>query len=390
MLVLAINSGSSSLKCAVIDPGSGETVFAALVERLGSDGAVLRVTVPRAPEPRAVPGVDHTAALEVVLEEVRSRADVWSKLSAVGHRVVHGGELFSASVRIDEHVLRAIEDCVPLAPLHNRANLLGIEAAKRALSQLPHVAVFDTAFHQTMDETAYRYAVPAAWYKQHHIRRYGFHGTSHRFVAEGAAELLQKPLGDLNLITAHLGNGSSVTAIRGGRSVDTSMGFTPLEGLVMGTRSGDLDPAIPFHLQKAGLGFGEIERALNHESGLLGLSELGSDMRTLSERYHDHEGARLAVEVFCHRLAKYVGALATHFERLDALIFTGGIGEHSVLVRSKVVARLSVLGLLLDERKNEAHDPFISAPESRASVLVVPTNEELLIARDVLSLVGSS
>ncbi len=386
MFVLAINSGSSSLKCAVINPESGETVFAALVENLGTERAVWHITVPKAPEPRAIPGVDHAAALEVVLEELRGRSEVWNHLSAVGHRVVHGGELFSASVRIDEDVLQAIEDCVPLAPLHNRANLLGIEAAKRALSHLPHVAVFDTAFHQTMPETAYRYAVPAAWYKQHHIRRYGFHGTSHRFVAEGAAKWLGKPLQDLNLITAHLGNGSSVTAIRGGRSIDTSMGFTPLEGLVMGTRSGDIDPAIPFHLEKAGLGLAEIERALNHESGLLGLSELGSDMRTLSEHYEEHEGARLAVDVFCHRLAKYVGALATNFERLDAVVFTGGIGEHSVLVRKHVVSRLSVLGLVLDDLNNEKHGPLISAPESRAKVLVVPTNEELLIARDVLTL----
>jgi len=389
MRVLAINSGSSSLKCAVIDPVSERTVFSALVEELGSTHARLRVTAPERGEPQSIPGANHESALDLVLSEIRGHPEIWSELGAVGHRVVHGGETFTASARITTEVLAAIQACVPLAPLHNSANLLGIAAAQRALPELVHVAVFDTAFHQTLPEAAYRYAVPRAWYESHGIRRYGFHGTSHRFVAERAAGLLGRPLDELNLISAHLGNGCSAAAIRGGVCIDTTMGFTPLEGLVMGTRSGDLDPAVIFYLEKAGVPLAVVERALNRDSGLLGLSGLSSDMRTLGEQYPQHPGARLAIDVFCHRLAKYLGALATSFERLDAIIFTGGIGEHSALVRRLVTARLAVLGIALDEQANQLHRPIVSVAHSRSVLLVVPTNEELLIARDTLALVES-
>lgn len=386
MLVLSINSGSSSLKCAVIDPHSEQTMFAALVDELGTPRAKLRITASNQAPPKTIEHADHTRALAVVIEEIRNYPEIWGNLAAVGHRVVHGGESFTASVLINADVISAISDCVPLAPLHNSANLLGIKAAQAALPDLPHVAVFDTAFHQTMPETAYRYAVPSEWYQNHHIRRYGFHGTSHRFVIQRASEILERPLNELHLLSAHLGNGCSVAAIQSGKCVDTSMGFTPLEGLVMGTRSGDLDPAIIFHLEKSGLTLPEIERALNQRSGLLGLSDLSNDMRILSERYEDHAGARLAINVFCHRLAKYLGAFATSFDRLDGVIFTGGIGEHSSLVRNKVVERLAVFGIFLDDTNNASHAPVISTQESSSAVLVVPTNEELLIARDVLAL----
>lgn len=386
MLVLAINSGSSSLKCAVIDPDSEQTMFAALVDRIGTSQTQLRITTPHHAPPQNIEGADHAQALTFVIEEIKRFPEIWSQLGAVGHRVVHGGEFFTESVLINDEVIQAISDCVPLAPLHNLANLVGIQAAQLVLPQLPHAAIFDTAFHQTMPETAYRYAVPSSWYQDHHIRRYGFHGTSHRFVIQRASEILMRPVTELNLLSAHLGNGCSVAAVQGGQCVDTTMGFTPLEGLVMGTRSGDIDPALIFHLEKSGLALREIEHALNHESGLLGLSELSNDMRTLSEQYESNPGARLAIDVFCHRLAKYLSALATSFKKLDGVIFTGGIGEHSALVRKKVSERLAVLNVFIDDAKNAQHLPIISTQDSNYAVLVVRTNEELLIARDALDL----
>jgi acetate kinase len=289
-------------------------------------------------------------------------------------------------VRIDDAVIQGIVECTPLAPLHNPANLLGIEAARRVLPDLVHVAVFDTAFHQTMAPVAYRYAIPETWYTRHRVRRYGFHGTSHRFVATRAAQILDRPLAELNLITAHLGNGCSATAVAGGKSVDTTMGFTPLEGLVMGTRSGDLDPAVVFYLVNQGLPLEAIEHELNRNSGLLGLSGRSHDMRTLTRSFETDPASELAVSVFCHRLAKHVGALATNFDHTDALVFTGGIGEHSALVRRQVCRRLRSLGLELDEAANTANAPRINSTKSRIEVLVIPTNEELVIARDTLAL----
>jgi acetate kinase len=386
MLILAINSGSSSIKSAIIDPLSGDVLFAALVENLTTPSAVLHVTAPTPHTPVSVPSVGHEAALEHVLRAVQVFPGLWAKIEGVGHRVVHGGEHFQRSVVIDDEVVALIERCSSLAPLHNPANVLGIQGARRAFPQLPHVAVFDTAFHQTMPEHAYRYAVPRAWYEEHGVRRYGFHGTSHRFVADQAAQLLRRPLSDVHLLTAHLGNGCSATAISAGKCVDTTMGLTPLEGLVMGTRSGDIDPSLIFSLHRAGMTVDAIETALNRESGLLGLSGLSNDMRTLTHHVAESPGARLAIDVFCHRLAKHLGGLWTNLDKVHALVFTGGIGEHSALVRGRVCARLAAFGVRFDEQLNAEHATFFHAPASSCALMVVPTNEELLIARDTLAL----
>lgn len=390
MLILALNCGSSSLKAAVLDPHEGRAVFSALAESLNTPQARVRIetsgSVDATVTVREVEGANHEVALACVIDALKTHAALWSALAGVGHRVVHGGERFVNSVRIDDAVIQGIAECTPLAPLHNPANLLGIEAARRALPDLVHVAVFDTAFHQTMAPVAFRYAIPEAWYTRHRVRRYGFHGTSHRFVAARAAEMLGRPLADLNLLTAHLGNGCSATAVAGGVSVDTTMGFTPLEGLVMGTRSGDVDPAVVFYLVNQGLSLETIELELNRKSGLLGLSGRSHDMRTLTRAFETDPASELAVSVFCHRLAKHLGGLATNFDQTDALVFTGGIGEHSALVRGHVCRRLRSLGVELDDTANSTNAPRIHSATSRVAVLVIPTNEELVIARDTLAL----
>ena len=392
MLVLALNNGSSSLKGALLDPDTGEVFFSASAERLGAEGATLKLGAPGAMSSQSIPSADHARAMDVVLEWLRKQGALMDALAAVGHRVVHGGEAFVASRLIDEQVEQVIERCVALAPLHNPANLLGVRVARRALPHLPHVAVFDTAFHQTLPEMAYRYAVPTAWYEEYGVRRYGFHGTSHRFVAGRAAELLDRPLEELGLLTAHLGNGCSATAIWQGKSVDTTMGLTPLEGLVMGTRSGDIDPAVIFHMvARAGLSLAEVERVLIQDSGLRGLSQKSNDVRTLIETAAgtgpEAARAKLALDVFCHRLAKLLGGLATNLPRVDALVFTGGIGEHAASVRAASAARLGGLGVVLDPARNARSEARIHAPDSRVAVLVIPTNEELMIARDARDLV---
>lgn len=387
MAILVINAGSSSLKVAVIDPASGKRRLSALAERLGGIDATLRID-----SGERLPLADSSAngALRQLAPQLAGN-DL--KLHGVGHRVVHGGERFTAATLIDDTVIADISDCARLAPLHNPANLSGITAARAAFPQLPQVAVFDTAFHQSMPAVAWRYAVPEAWYRDHGVRRYGFHGTSHRFVAARAAELLGRPLDELKLVTAHLGNGCSACAIDGGRSVDTTMGLTPLEGLVMGTRSGDLDPGILAHIAAAtGQDITAITTVLNRDSGLLGLSGLSNDLRTLQDAAaNGHAGADLAIAVFCYRLAKNIAALTVALGRLDALVFTGGIGEHSALVRSRTLARLGFLGLAEDAVANAEHGPDhgrITLPgTSRA--LVVPTDEELLIARDTAELIAA-
>lgn len=360
MAILVINAGSSSLKFAVLAPEDGR-VFASGNETFGADG------------------------LDGALARALAQVPAQVKVTGIGHRVVHGGERFTASARIDASVIAAITDCVRLAPLHNPGNLAGIRAAQARFPGLPQVAVFDTAFHQTMPEVAWRYAVPAAWHRDYGVRRYGFHGTSHRFVSDRLAAL--HPV--RHVVSAHLGNGCSACAILDGRSVDTTMGLTPLEGLVMGTRSGDLDPGILAHMAAAtGLTMAELTHQLNRQAGLLGLSELSHDLRTLTQAAAEgHAGATLAIDVFCYRLAKAIAALAVAAKGLDALIFTGGIGEHSLLVRERTLGHLGLFGLRLDPQRNATVREGAIDHDQR--VWVIPTNEELLIARDTAALIGN-
>lgn len=390
-LVLVFNCGSSSIKFAIVDPVSTKTEAKGLVECIGKGDARIKWEIGAQKETKDLPNVKYQAALNFILEILQQQPELFSNIVAIGHRVVHGGESFTESVVIDDVVLDAIEACQDLAPLHNPANMAGIMAARLALPDLPQVAVFDTAFHQTMPDYAYLYAIPYKLYSEHKIRRYGFHGTSHRFVAQQAAEILNKPLEKCNLITAHLGNGCSVCAISNGKSVDTSMGLTPLEGLMMGTRSGDIDPSIHLHLvDSLGYDISEVNELLNKQSGLLGVSELDSDMRTLeAEALNGNKQAQLALDIFCYRLAKYIGAYAIVLGSIDALIFTGGIGENSDVVRRKVLQLLSILGFDLDDAKNiencRGKEGLITTAKSTKAI-VISTNEELMIAKDALVL----
>ena len=391
--VLVLNSGSSSVKFALLVPQTGERIASGLAERVGTTEAVLRLRIGGdSPAGEPVPGATYQDVVGRVLSRL---SEAGARLLGAGHRVVHGGERFSAPVLVDEAVVADIATLRPLAPLHNPANLAGIEAVRAVLPDLPQVAVFDTAFHQTMPPRAYRYAVPEEWYTRYGVRRYGFHGTSHRFVSERAAALLGRPLAELRLVTAHLGNGCSAAAVRGGVSVDTTMGLTPLEGLVMATRSGDIDPGVFGYLTgHAGLTVAELTEVLNTASGLAGLSGASSDMRTVEAAAAAGDSrARLALDVFVHRLAKAVAGLATSLDRLDALVFTAGIGENSALVRGLVLGRLGFLGLAEDPVANARHGRDTGGRISHRGpvvALVVPTDEELLIARDTARLVAAA
>jgi acetate kinase len=383
--VLVLNAGSSSLKVALLDPATGARSLSALGERLGGSDARLQLDGTT----RDLPGAGHEQVLTAVMQDLDTAG-----IAGVGHRVVHGGERFSASVLVDDDVLAAVEQVSALAPLHNPPGLATIAAARALLPDVPHVAVFDTAFHATVPPSAHRYAVPQEWYERYGVRRYGFHGTSHRYVSARAAELLGRPPEDARVVVAHLGNGCSATAVRDGVSVDTTMGLTPLEGLVMGTRSGDVDPGLFAYLGRvAGLDTDAVTAALNGASGLLGLSGTSNDMRAVEQAATaGDERAALALDVFTARLAKAVGALAVPLERLDALVFTGGIGEHSTPVRSRTLARLGVLGLAEDPEANARHGRDTGgriSPPGPTVALVVPTDEELMIARDTAALVGS-
>ncbi|GAA0298823.1 acetate/propionate family kinase [Kineococcus aurantiacus] len=395
--VVVVNCGSSSVKLALVDPVTGERALSCLGERIGSPDAVVHMTTAQGTRTITPAASTHRGALAHVLQRLLD-LDL-PPLLGVGHRVVQGGSVFHGSVRVDDRVLAQIHELSALAPLHNPANASGIEAARAVLPELEHVAVFDTAFHQTMPETNFRYAVPARWYEEFGVRRYGMHGTSHRYVSQRAAEVLHAADGrdpaDLKLVVAHLGNGCSATAVLGGRSVDTTMGLTPLEGLVMGTRSGDLDPAVvELVADRTGESVTEIVRQLNSASGLLALSGLSNDVRTLSGKAAEgHAGARLALDVFVHRAAKHVAGLTVSLGGLDALVLTGGIGENAANVRSMLLARLRHLGLVEDPAANAEHGRG-STPAGRITVpgpgplaMVVPTDEELLIARDTVALV---
>jgi acetate kinase len=392
-LVLVLNSGSSSVKFALVVPGTGERVLDGIAEQVGTSQATLRVRrPPAAPVEEHLPDGSYRAVIDKILDELTAKGQ--TGLIGAGHRVVHGGERFSASVLVDDEVLAAIRSFAPLAPLQNPVDLAGLAAIRAAHPELPQVAVFDTAFHQTMPASAFRYAVPEEWYTRYGVRRYGFHGTSHRFVSERAAAILGRPPEKLRLVTAHLGNGCSAAAIRDGVSVDTTMGLTPMEGLVMGTRSGDVDPGVFGYLaDQTGRSVDELTEALNTQSGLLGLSGVGNDMRNIqAAAASGNERARLALDVFAHRLAKAIAGLVTSLERLDALVFTGGIGENSAVVRGLVLGRLGFLGLAEDAEANARHGQRTGGRVSRpgpALALVVPTDEELMIARDTARLIAA-
>lgn len=390
-VVLVLNAGSSSLKYSLVEGETGESLAGGLVERIGESQGVLthhsEDGVDRLEEPIA----SHEDAMTAMLAAFEKHGPSLDglDLAAIGHRVVHGGDRFGDPVVIDDDLVDAVRELVPLAPLHNPANLEGIEVARRLFPDLPQVAVFDTAFHQTLPEHAYTYAVPLAWRDEQHVRRYGFHGTSHAFVSRQAASLLGEEPENVNVIVLHLGNGASATAVARGRSVDTSMGLTPLEGLVMGTRSGDLDPALHAHLHRQnGWSLEEIDRALNRESGLKGLSG-ENDFREL-ERMIDEgdDHAALAFDVYCYRIRKYVGAYTAVLGRVDAIVFTAGVGQYSPMVRAATLSGLETLGVEIDQEANRAatgrEAARVSTPGSQVAVLVVPTNEEWEIARQAL------
>jgi len=383
---LVINSGSSSLKFSLFSGASDTTddteFFSGLAERLGTPEAVLTWQDASGKQRQSLDGKGHKAALAVIVERLEAS---YGAPKAIGHRIVHGGEFFNQSVRVDESVIDNIDACASLAPLHNPAALLGIRALQSLYPDVPQVVVFDTSFHQTLAPEAFLYAVPKDWYTNLGVRRYGFHGTSHRYVAGQAVEQLQLDPNDHGVISAHLGNGCSATAVRNGRAVDTTMGLTPLEGLVMGTRSGDVDPSLHAYLaDRLGLSLSEITDALNRKSGLLGLSGVSNDMRTLVEAADaGNSDARLAIDVFCFRLARKIGGIAMSLSRLDALVFTGGIGENAAVIRSQVLGHLSLLGFSCDEAANlkPGEHARITRPDSTAA-LVIPTREEWMIAQD--------
>ncbi|TBW38746.1 acetate kinase [Siculibacillus lacustris] len=394
-LVLVINCGSSSLKFSLLPVGSNEPLMSGLAECLGLADARLVIKKDGEKTTSSLLGGAHGEALASLLAHIRELG-LLESIRAVGHRMVHGGERFTASALITPEILTDIQACNPLAPLHNPANLLGVRAALASLPGIPQVAVFDTAFHQTMPPEAYTYAIPQKYYRELGVRRYGFHGTSHRYVAEEAVRLLALDPADHGIVIAHLGNGASATAVLNGASVDTTMGLTPLEGLVMGTRAGDVDFGAIAHIARAeGFDLDRVETLLNKESGLLGISELSSDCRALEAAIDDgHHGAKLALDVFVHRLARHVGGLATALPRFDALIFTGGIGENSRRIRAMTIARLAVFGLVLDPAANDAtvggKAGKIAVAPSGLVAAVVPTDEESMIARDTARIAGLS
>ncbi|WP_314407220.1 acetate kinase [Pseudomonas kuykendallii] len=389
--ILVINCGSSSIKFALVNEAQEHFPLSGLAERLGSADAVLHWQRDGGKDSLAIPNADHRIALAHLLPMVQGAAG--GHLHGIGHRVVHGGESFTSARRLDDQVIATIASIAPLAPLHNPAALQGIEAALKLFPTLPQVAVFDTAFHQSMPEHAYRYALPEVLYREHGVRRYGFHGTSHHYVSHRGAQMAGLPYASSSWLVAHLGNGSSTCAIVNGESRDTSMGLTPLEGLVMGTRSGDVDPNLHSHLARnLGWNLEKIDHMLNNDSGLLGLSGMSNDMRTLEQaREQGHPGAALAIEVFCYRLGKSLASMSCALERLDGVIFTGGIGENSPLVRSKTIAHLKLLGLALDDAQNTRCVRGVAGPIEAAGhprVLVVPTNEERQIALETLASLG--
>ncbi|WP_312724788.1 propionate kinase [Atlantibacter hermannii] len=387
-VVLVINCGSSSIKFSVLDVGHCEVVLSGIADSIGSDNAFLVVDKTTR---IALADSTYEAALAAIAGELDKR-QLMDAVRLIGHRIAHGGDIFSDAVIITDEVMEQIKRVSPLAPLHNYANLAGVTAARHLFPGLPQVAVFDTGFHQTLKPEAYLYGLPYQFAEQYGVRRYGFHGTSHRYVASEAVAMLDLDENDSGLVIAHLGNGASICAVQDGKSVDTSMGMTPLEGLIMGTRSGDVDfGALTYLADKTGQSMAELERVVNKESGLLGLSGLSSDLRVLEQAYQEgHAGAHRAIGAFVHRIARHIGGHASALRRLDGVIFTGGIGENSVLIRQLVMARLKVFGIEVDEAKNAQPNHVgarvVSSDRSRAVAAVIPTNEEKMIAQDAIRL----
>jgi len=397
MKILVLNCGSSSLKYQLINMTDESVLAKGLCERISIDGSRME-HVPIGKDKYVVeePMKDHTDAVRLVLDALTDKAHGVIKsldeLAVVGHRVVHGGEFFSDSVLITDDVKKAIETCSELAPLHNPANLIGINACEGLMPGKPQVAVFDTAFHQTMPPRAYLYAIPYEMYNKHKIRRYGFHGTSHKYVSALAAEMLGRPNREAKIVTCHLGNGASVCAINNGKSTDTSMGFTPLEGLAMGTRSGDIDPAvISFLMLAENMSVKDVEGMLNKNSGVLGLSGVSSDFRDIESAARDgNERAQRALETYCYRVAKYIGAYTAAMNGIDAIVFTAGLGENSPPTRANICGYLGYLGISIDAEKNNCRGKRvdITTRDSKVRVYVIPTNEELVIARDCKTILG--
>lgn len=395
MNVLVINCGSSSLKYQLIDSESEAVLAKGLCERIGIDGRLVYQKTGLDKEITEAAMPTHKQAIQMVLDALvnpkTGALGSLAEIDAVGHRVVHGGEKFASSTVLTDDVLKAIEECNDLAPLHNPANLIGINACKELMPNVPMVGVFDTAFHQTMPKKAYLYGLPYEYYEKYKVRRYGFHGTSHSFVSKRTAEFLGMDYNASKIIVAHLGNGASISAVLNGKCVDTSMGLTPLEGLVMGTRSGDIDPAImEFIAKKENLDIEGIMNVLNKKSGVQGLSQLSSDFRDLEAAYNEgNELAINAIEVFCYRVAKYIGSYVAAMNGVDAIAFTAGIGENTTIVREKVLAYLGYLGITVDNEANQkrGEDTLISTADSRVKVCIIPTNEELAIARETVALV---
>jgi acetate kinase len=396
MNILVINAGSSSLKYQLMDPDTRVILAKGLCERIGIDGRLThKVPAVDGKYEFEIPMPTHAEAIQAVLDALLSPEHgvikSMDEIDAVGHRVVHGGESFAQSVKIDDSVMEAIEACIPLAPLHNPANITGIRACQKVMPKVPMVAVFDTAFHQTMPEKAYIYALPYEYYEKDKVRRYGFHGTSHRYVSARAADMLGKPIEQLKIITCHLGNGSSVTAVDGGKSVDTSMGFTPLAGLPMGTRSGDLDAGIlEYLMEKHNYTIEEMLNILNKKSGVLGVSGVSSDFRDLGEAAeHGNHRADLAVECFNYDVKKLIGSYAAAMGGVDAIVFTAGVGENSADQRLEIASGLEFMGVKMDADANNTRgkEAVISAADSRVKVLLIPTDEELMIAQDTARLV---
>lgn len=395
MKILVINAGSSSLKYQFIDIETEAVLAKGLCERIGIEGSMLTQKVEGKENlVREEHMNDHSDAIKMVIEALtgpeHNVISDMKEIDAVGHRVVHGGEVFSGSVVIDDKVMDALRECIPLAPLHNPANIIGIEACQKAMPGTPQVGVFDTAFHQQMPKKAYMYALPYEMYTKHKVRRYGFHGTSHKYVAQQAAKMLGRPLEELKIITAHLGNGSSVAAVMNGHSVDTSMGFTPLAGVPMGTRCGDIDPAIvTYIMEKEGLDAKGVDALMNKESGVFGISGISSDFRDLEANMETNERAKLALDMFAYGVKKLIGSYAAAMGGVDAVVFTAGVGENTKITRADVTEGLEFMGIKIDSELNDCKgvQRDISAPDAKVKTLVIPTNEELMIALDTAALV---